>query len=153
MLRGARCFHDLLCAPRPSHIAGNKIGEAGCIALSSSLVHLSHLKELNLDSKFVWWSRVFVGMAVFACDFVLLFWVGYGCEGWGFDHIVQLFYFSFASCDTNFVVIMSSTPPPPCTIAAGIWRMQYYCWFYLYVALRALFSWSFVRSSSLTHCR
>jgi hypothetical protein len=23
-------------------------------------------------------------------------------------------------CDANFVVIMNSTPPPPCTIAAGI---------------------------------
>ena len=49
-------FHDLLCAPHPSHIAGNSIGEAGCIALSSSLVHLSHLKELYLGSKFVVWS-------------------------------------------------------------------------------------------------
>ncbi len=49
-------FHDHLCAPHPSHIAGNSIGEAGCIALSSSLVHLSHLIELNLGSKFVVWS-------------------------------------------------------------------------------------------------
>ncbi len=46
-------FHDLLCAPRPSHLAGNSIGDAGCIALSSCLVHLSHLKELRLSSKFV----------------------------------------------------------------------------------------------------
>jgi hypothetical protein len=53
LLRGAHCFHDLLCAARPSRIAGNCIGEAGCIALSSSLVHLSHLKELHLSSKFV----------------------------------------------------------------------------------------------------
>ncbi len=52
-LRGARCFHDLLCAARPSHIAGNRIGEAGCIALSSSLVHLLHLKVLHLNSKLV----------------------------------------------------------------------------------------------------
>ena len=52
LLRGARCFHDLLCAPRPSHIAANRIGEAGCIALSSSLVNLSHLEELHLSSKF-----------------------------------------------------------------------------------------------------
>ena len=36
LLRGARCFHDLLCAARLSHIAENSIGEAGCIALSSS---------------------------------------------------------------------------------------------------------------------
>ena len=56
LLRGARCFHDLLCAPHPSHIAGNSIGEAGCIALSSSLVHLSHLIKLSLNSKFVVWS-------------------------------------------------------------------------------------------------
>ena len=56
LLRGARCFHDLLCAARPSHIADNSIGEAGCIALSSSLVHLSHLKVLYLGSKFVVWS-------------------------------------------------------------------------------------------------
>ena len=49
-------FHDLLCAPHPSHIAVNRIGEAGCIALLSSLVHLSHLKVLHLDSKFVVWS-------------------------------------------------------------------------------------------------
>ena len=53
LLRGARCFHDLLCAFHPSHIAGNSIGDAGCIALSSSLVHLSHLKELHLSGKFV----------------------------------------------------------------------------------------------------
>ena len=55
LLSGAGSFHDLLCAPHPSHIAGNSIGEAGCIALSSSLVHLSHLKELHLGSKFVVW--------------------------------------------------------------------------------------------------
>jgi hypothetical protein len=53
LLRGVRCFHDLLCAARPSHIAANRIGDAGCIPLSSSLVHLSHLKDLNLGSKFV----------------------------------------------------------------------------------------------------
>ncbi len=73
MLRGARCFHDLQCAPRPSHIADNSIGEAGCIALSSSLVHLSHLEVLGLNGKFVLWIRVFVAIVVFACDFVLLF--------------------------------------------------------------------------------
>jgi hypothetical protein len=53
LLRGARCFHDLLCAARPSHIAANSIGDAGCIALSSSLVHLSHLEKLYLSCKFV----------------------------------------------------------------------------------------------------
>jgi hypothetical protein len=53
LLLGSRCFYDLYCAPRPSHIAGNFISKAGCIALSSSLVHLSHLKVLNLWCKFV----------------------------------------------------------------------------------------------------
>ena len=48
-------FHDLLCAPHPSHIAANYIGDAGCIALSSCLVHLSHLIELNLIGKFDIW--------------------------------------------------------------------------------------------------
>ena len=56
LLGGGGSFHDLLCAPHPSHIAGTSIGEAGCIALSSSLVHLSHLEVLNLNSKFVVWS-------------------------------------------------------------------------------------------------
>ena len=56
LLGGGGSFHDHLCAPHPSHIAGNSIGDAGCIALSSSLVHLSHLIELYLDSKFVVWS-------------------------------------------------------------------------------------------------
>ena len=65
-------FHDLLCAPYPSRIADNSIGEAGCIALSSCLVHLSHLKVLNLGSKFVVWSGVFVVMLVLGADFVLL---------------------------------------------------------------------------------
>ncbi len=65
-------FHDHLCAPHPSHIAGNRIGEAGCIALSSSLVHLSHLKQLYLSSKFVVWSGAFVVMLVLGADFVLL---------------------------------------------------------------------------------
>ena len=54
LLGGGGSFHDHLCAPRPSHIAENySIGDAGCIALSSSLVHLSHLEVLHLDSKFV----------------------------------------------------------------------------------------------------
>ena len=56
LLGGGGSFHDLLCAPHPSHIAGNHIGDADCIALSSSLVHLSHLEVLNLSGKFVVWS-------------------------------------------------------------------------------------------------
>ena len=56
LLGGGGSFHDHLCAPHPSHIADNSIGEAGCIALSSSLVHLSHLKELRLWSEYVVWS-------------------------------------------------------------------------------------------------
>ncbi len=65
LLGGGGSFHDHLCAPRPSHIAGNDIGQAGCIALSSSLVHLSHLKVLKLDSEFVVWS----GASVVNIDF------------------------------------------------------------------------------------
>ena len=65
-------FHDLLCAPHPSHIAGNDIGEAGGIALSSCLVHLSHLEVLNLQGKFVVWSGAFFVMLVLGADFVLL---------------------------------------------------------------------------------
>ena len=53
LLCGAGSFHDLSCAPHPSHIAGNRIGDAGCIELSSCLVHLSHLKALRLYGKFV----------------------------------------------------------------------------------------------------
>ena len=48
----------------------NDIGAEGCIALSSSLVHLSHLKELLLNSKCFWIQRVVVvallSAAVFA---------------------------------------------------------------------------------------
>ena len=42
------------CPPDPP--TGNSIRDAGCIALSSSLVHLSHLKVLDLSCKFVVWS-------------------------------------------------------------------------------------------------
>jgi hypothetical protein len=72
LLCGAGSFHDLLCAPHPSHIAGNRIGDAGCIALSSCLVHLSHLKVLHLNSKFVVWSGAFVVILLLGADFVLL---------------------------------------------------------------------------------
>ena len=65
LLGGGGSFHDHLCAPHPSHIAGNSIGEAGCIALSSSLVHLSHLKVLHLSRKFVVWG----GASVVNIDF------------------------------------------------------------------------------------
>ena len=51
LLGGGGSFDDLLCAPHPSHIAVNGIGDAGCIALSSCLVHLSHLEVLNLQGK------------------------------------------------------------------------------------------------------
>ena len=34
-------------------LSGNSIGAPGCIALSSSLVHLSHLKVLHLRCEFV----------------------------------------------------------------------------------------------------
>jgi hypothetical protein len=49
----------------------NSIGDAGCIALSSCLVHLSHLKALDLNGKFVVWSGAFVVMLVLGADFVL----------------------------------------------------------------------------------
>ena len=72
LLGGGGSFHDHLCAPHPSHIAGNSIGDAGCIALSSCLVHLSHLKQLYLSGKCIIWSGVFVVMLVLGADFVLL---------------------------------------------------------------------------------
>jgi hypothetical protein len=80
LLGGGGSFHDLQCAPRHSHIADdffgepitdNSIGEAGCIALSSSLVHLSHLKVLYIGSKFVVWSGAFVVIHWF---FELILW-------------------------------------------------------------------------------
>ena len=72
LLGGGGSFHDHLCAPHPSHIADNSIGDAGCIALSSCLVHLSHLEVLYLSSKFVVWSGALVVMLVLGADFVLL---------------------------------------------------------------------------------
>ena len=72
LLGGGGSFHDHLCAPHPSHIAGNSIGDAGCIALSSCLVRHSHLKVLHLGGKFVVWSGAFVVMLVLGADFVLL---------------------------------------------------------------------------------
>ncbi len=62
----------MMCARHPSHIAGNGIGEAGCIALSSCLVHLSHLEKLGLGCKFVVWSGALVVILVLGADFVLL---------------------------------------------------------------------------------
>ena len=79
----AGCFHDLLCAPHPSHIAGNSIGDAGCIALSSCLVHLSHLEVLHLDCKFVVWRGAFVVILGLGADFVLLMFGMWTCEGGG----------------------------------------------------------------------
>ena len=57
-----------------SHIADNGIGAEGCIALSASLVHLSHLKELHLNSKCVWIQRVVVVVLLSAAEvaFVVL---------------------------------------------------------------------------------
>ena len=56
LLVGGGSFNYHVCSPHHSHIADNSIGDAGCIALSSSLVHLSHLIELSLHGKFVVWS-------------------------------------------------------------------------------------------------
>ena len=72
LLGGGGSFHDHLCAPHPSHSADNSIGDAGCFALSSCLVHLSYLKSLYLHSKFVVWSGAFVVILVLGADFVLL---------------------------------------------------------------------------------
>ena len=91
-MRGARSFDHLLCAPRPSRIAGNLIGEAGCIALSSSLVHLLHIQELHLDSEFVAWSGAFVVILLFGADFVLLLVLGCGYEGGGFFLFILIFF-------------------------------------------------------------
>ena len=76
-------FDDLLCAPHPSHIADNGIGKAGCIALSSCLLHLFHLKELNLRGKFVVWSGALVVMLVLGADFVLMMFEMWMYEGRG----------------------------------------------------------------------
>ena len=87
LLGGAGSFHDLLCAPHPSHIAVNSIRDAGCIALSSCSVHLSHLKVLHLNhlgGKFVVWSGVFVVILVLGADFVLLIFGMWIYEGGGF---------------------------------------------------------------------
>ena len=56
----------------PSHIAGNGIGDEGCIALSSSLVHLSHLEKLDLSGKCFWIQRVVVDALLSAAEFALI---------------------------------------------------------------------------------
>ena len=56
----------------PSHIADNGIGAEGCIALSSSLVHLSHLKELNLPGECFWIQRVVVVALLCAAEFAFV---------------------------------------------------------------------------------
>ena len=56
----------------PSHIAGNEIGNEGCIALSSSLVHLSHLEVLHLGCKCFWIQRVVVVALLSAAEFAFV---------------------------------------------------------------------------------
>ena len=56
----------------PSHIAGNGIGDEGCIALSSSLVHLSHLEVLYLVGKCFWIQRVVVVALLSAAEFAFV---------------------------------------------------------------------------------
>ena len=56
----------------PSHVAGNDIGSEGCIALSSSLVHLSHLEELGLNGKCFWIQRVVVVVLLSAAEFAFV---------------------------------------------------------------------------------
>ena len=53
-------------------LAGNDIGDEGCIALSSSLVHLSHLEELYLESKCFWIQRVVVVVLLSAAEFAFV---------------------------------------------------------------------------------
>ena len=104
LLGGAGSFHDLLCAPHPSHIADNRIGDAGCIALSSSLVHLFHLKVLYLGGKFVVWSGAFVVILGLGADFVLLMFGMWIYEGGGLFGFVFFCFFCFCS----FVCTMRS---------------------------------------------
>ena len=56
----------------PSHIAGNGIGAEGCIALSSSLVHLSHLEVLDLNGECFWIQRVVVVALLWAAEFAFV---------------------------------------------------------------------------------
>jgi hypothetical protein len=56
----------------PSHIADNGIGDEGCIALSSSLVHLSHLEKLDVGRKFFWIQRVVVVVLLSAAEFAFV---------------------------------------------------------------------------------
>ena len=82
-------FDDLLCAPYPSRIADNSIGETGCIALSSCLVHLSHLEVLHLGGEFVVWRGAFVVILGLGADFVLLMFGMWIYEGGGlFDFVL-----------------------------------------------------------------
>ena len=121
LLRGARCFHDLLCAARPSHNdnADNFIGEAGCIALSSSLVHLSHLKVLDLKCKPVVNSRALD--VVWGSLLILCCWLGdilvrVGRGSMIFRAFVLLFAWGNAMC----VVISSTTLPLACTMISDV---------------------------------
>ena len=56
----------------PSHIAGNRIGAEGCIALSSSLVYLSHLEVLFLTGKCFWIQRGIVVALLSAAEFAFV---------------------------------------------------------------------------------
>ena len=56
----------------PSHIADNRIGDEGCSALSSSLVHLSHLKVLGLGGECFWILRVVVVVLLSAAEFAFV---------------------------------------------------------------------------------
>ena len=56
----------------PSHIADNDLGDEGRIALSSSLVHLSHLKVLSLYGKCFWIQRVVVVVLLSAAEFAFV---------------------------------------------------------------------------------
>ena len=69
-----------------SHVAENDIGAEGCIALSSSLVHLPHLKELNLSGKLFLIPAVLVAALLLGAEFVLFYSVWNGsCAAVSFD--------------------------------------------------------------------
>jgi hypothetical protein len=120
LLRGARCFHFFFALPVPHTLQGTP--SATPVALrwrhhwSIFLIWKDCISTVSLFDGagcLLRWLFLLVNLWFFVVDIVM--------KKRGFDHVfVQLLFFSFVSCDANFVVIMSSTPPPPCTIASGI---------------------------------
>ena len=96
---------------RPSHIADNDIGAEGCIALSSSLVHLSHLEKLYLRGKCFRIQRVVV-LALLSAEFACVA-LSRACimrfdfHALSFDFDFEVFYFLFV-----FLVGAATAAPP-----------------------------------------